>query len=253
MFEHQDREEYFEQLIASAATFLVDGGEFDAANVILSCRIEEIEHGSSSFSGDRTLSSGYIKLRGPRSALDIINDHKHQMYEPVHRALQASLPHDSWLEPLSARLELANVSHGWREDLAEIARGRSVANQASNAQHVKTWERLRFRSMSEVKIAQALDRAGVMFLPLCMVRLASPEGRVNREPDFLVCVEGKWGILEVDGEPFHPPQRATEDHERDRLFRNYGVRVVEHYDATKCFRDPDAIVAEFLGLVDRTS
>lgn len=77
-------------------------------------------------------------------------------------------------------------------------------NQAVEAVSARIWNNLRFRSESEVRIAQALDRAGVLFLPNCKARLGSPEGRRNRESDFMICYEGKWGILEMDGEPFHP-------------------------------------------------
>jgi hypothetical protein len=66
------------------------------------------------------------------------------------------------------------------------------------------WQNLSFSSVSEVKIAQALDRVGVLFFPNCRGRLTTTQGRRNRECDFLVCYEGIWGILEVDGEPYHP-------------------------------------------------
>jgi very-short-patch-repair endonuclease len=57
------------------------------------------------------------------------------------------------------------------------------------------------------------------------------------------------GILEVDGEPFHPPTRTVQDHERDRLFRDHGIRVVEHFDASQCFEAPDKVVERFLRLL----
>ena len=72
---------------------------------------------------------------------------------------------------------------------------------------------------------------------------------MNREPDFLVCLGGKWGILEVDGEPFHPASRTVEDHERDRLFKQHGIRVVEHFDATKCYEAPQTVVKKFLEIL----
>jgi hypothetical protein len=130
----------------------------------------------------------------------------------------------------------------------EIARGRDVHNQAVR-QAPKTWRNLRFRSESEVRIAQALDRADVLFLPNCLARLGVTDDRKNREADFLVCAAGKWGILEVDGEPFHPPSRTVHDHTRDRLFKEHGIRVVEHFDASECFERPDDVVARFLKLL----
>ena len=80
-----------------------------------------------------------------------------------------------------------------------------------------------------------------MFLPNCKARVGRSTNRLNREPDFLVCYKGKWGILAVDGEPSHPSTRTVEDHERDRLFRLSGVQVVEHFDAAECFENADRV------------
>ncbi len=114
------------------------------------------------------------------------------------------------------------------------------------------WNGLNFRSQSEHLIAEALERAKVMFLPNSRVRLGTVK-RGTMEPDFLICHKGKWGILEVDGEPFHPPTRTTQDHRRDRGFQNHGVKLVHHYDATECRTNPDKVVAEFLGLLEKVT
>ena len=66
----------------------------------------------------------------------------------------------------------------------------------------------------------------------------------RREPDFLVCQEGRWGILEVMGEPFHPPQTAMQD--RKRLFDDFGIRIVEFYSASRCYQEPDSVADDFL-------
>jgi very-short-patch-repair endonuclease len=88
-----------------------------------------------------------------------------------------------------------------------------------------------------------------MFFPNSRARLRiSDKAMGNREPDFLVCADGHWGILEVDGDPWHPPERAAQEHERDRLFRRQGLKV-ERYSADRCFEAADAVVAEFLGLL----
>jgi hypothetical protein len=113
-----------------------------------------------------------------------------------------------------------------------------------------TWKNLSFSSVSEVKIAQALDRVGVLFFPNCRGRLNTTEGRRNRECDFLVCYEGIWGILEVDGEPFHPASRAAEDHKRDGFFLDHGVWV-HRFDSNECFKYPDDVVQRFLQRLKR--
>mgnify|MGYP001491150943 CR=1 FL=1 len=77
----------------------------------------------------------------------------------------------------------------------------------------------------------------------------NPDERVRREPDFLVCKEGHWGILEVDGEAFH--QTAAQDHSRDALFLRHGIRCVRHYSATTCFEEAPDVIADFLRIMDK--
>jgi hypothetical protein len=113
---------------------------------------------------------------------------------------------------------------------------------------LRTWKNLHFRSQSEIRIAEAFDRAGILFFPNCRGRVGSAT-RENREADFLVCHDGKWGILEVDGEPFHPASRTVEDHARDRVFREHGILLVEHFDATECYNQADDVVARSLRLL----
>lgn len=112
---------------------------------------------------------------------------------------------------------------------------------------------LPFRSKTEIKVAEAFDREGVLFFPNCRARLngTTPPGpqhaaRRTYEPDFLVCAGGRWGILEVDGKPYHPPERAEVDEERDRLFQAHGVRFTKRYDAGDCWTDPEGVVRDFL-------
>ena len=248
----EDKDVYYESILAGAVTFLVEGNEHDAASsVLLSCTIERIDYGTVSRSGDDEMTSVSIRLRGPRVACDVINDKDHAVAKCVDRALQNILPHGQYLRSLDVRMTLAEVDAGWRSELTEIARGKGVHNQAT-ATASKAWRGLRFRSVSEIRIAEALDRVAVLFFPLCLGRLTEAGQRKTREPDFLVCEGGKWGILEVDGEPFHPPQRAVQDHQRDRLFKAHGVRIVEHYDATECYEQPDSVVAGFLELLQRS-
>jgi hypothetical protein len=113
------------------------------------------------------------------------------------------------------------------------------------------WKGMHFRSKTERRVAQALDRANVAFFPNARGRLGvGADHRENREPDFLVIADGKIGIFEVDGDDFHPPDRASADHDRDRLFRRQGIRVVERFSAVECWEDSDRVVAEFLRLLD---
>ena len=244
-----------ERLTASAARFLIDGGEENSANVLLACTLHVRYSGDSWWAGDERLDGVHVELAGPRTAHDLLHaDLENPVAAQIRKAIEAVLPTHTYIRHFSPKAELVDISPDWRGDLSEIARGRQVNNQGPayrNGQAPITWNNLNFRSVSERRIAEALDRAGVLFFPNCVARLGENSDRKNREPDFLVCHSRKWGILEVDGEPFHPPSRTTQDHERDRLFRSYGIRVVEHYDASRCYEDPAGVVKEFLELMDR--
>jgi uncharacterized protein YjbI with pentapeptide repeats len=120
--------------------------------------------------------------------------------------------------------------------------------QRSNST-IHTWERLRFRSKTEIKIAEALDRTGVLFLPNSLARLTTAKGRENKEADFLICYNGKWGVLEVDG-PFHTAERRVEEQERERIFKKNGIKVVERFDAERCYNNPDEVVQEFFNMIE---
>ena len=128
---------------------------------------------------------------------------------------------------------------------------RSLYKTPLNQPRKVEWQNLSFSSVSEVKIAQALDRIGVLFFPNCRGRLTTTEGRRNRECDFLICYEGIWGILEVDGEPYHPASRAAQDHKRDGFFLDHGVWV-HRFDANECFKCPDGVVRRFLERLTRS-
>ncbi|MEA5530593.1 pentapeptide repeat-containing protein [Dolichospermum sp. UHCC 0684] len=114
---------------------------------------------------------------------------------------------------------------------------------------IHTWENLRFRSKTEIKIAEALDRTGVLFVPNSLARLNTPKGRENKEADFLICYHGKWGVLEVDG-PFHTAERRVEEQEKERIFKKNGIKVVERFDSERCYNNPDEVVQEFFKMIE---
>jgi hypothetical protein len=105
---------------------------------------------------------------------------------------------------------------------------------------------LRFRSLAEIQIYEALKGRHVLFFPNPAAVLGGRDKEGKKEPDFLVCLDGRWGLLEVMGETFHPSATAPRDHERARLFKDYGLVVVEFYAAARCLREADAVVEDFL-------
>jgi len=103
---------------------------------------------------------------------------------------------------------------------------------------------LRFRSRTETRIYDALKKQSVLFFANATAVLGGKN--IKREPDFLVCQNGRWGILEVMGEQYHPSTTAMRDHDRARLFKDYGLYYIEFYAADKCYTDPDGVVTDFL-------
>ncbi|MFH1112924.1 MAG: hypothetical protein V1792_03300 [Pseudomonadota bacterium] len=237
-------------ILASAARFLIEGGEEDAASVLLSCSLAFWQSGDAWFVGDETREALHVKLTGPRAAYEILNDSNHSITQAIWRALEAVLPENTYIKHFTAHVQHIAIDPNWREELLQIARGLGVHNQAAQGRALRVWNNLFFRSQSEIRIAEALDHAGVLFFPNCRGRLGVGT-RENREADFLICHDGKWGILEVDGEPFHPPSRTVQDHARDRMFREHGIRLVEHFDATECYNKADDVVRRFLSLLER--
>ena len=240
-----------ERLHASAVAFLLEGGEEEAAGVLLGCSLSAWPVGQEWDEGSVQVGLR-VELAGPREVYEVLRNGVNPVTVAIREAIAAVLPAYLVIDDLSARAEMVDVDPGWRRRLLEAARGDRVHNQAGGNGAAHVWHGLRFRSRSEMIIAQALDRAGVMYLANCLARLGPPPDRLTREADFLVCCDGRWGILEVDGEPFHPATRAAEDHERDRLFRLQGVSAVEHFDAGECRRDADGVVRRFLEVLEKT-
>ena len=109
------------------------------------------------------------------------------------------------------------------------------------------WKGMIFRSQTEVRIAKTLDHRGIFFIPPTRVRLSAGKGdRQSRELDFVICHEGKWGVLEVDG-PFHD---AKLDAERDKLLRAHGIRSIQRFSADRCYQTPHAVIDQFLHVLD---
>jgi len=242
----EQQKRYADRLLASAVQYLIQGQENDAAVLLLFC--------SASISTRRSGAGEQvtIHLTGPRSAHEVLSNWDHPLRQQIYAAFTAIVPAPAELEYMTARMQLVEITDpDWRQELLEIAEGRGVHNQGVEIPNRKivTWGNLRFRSETEARVARALDAVGVLFLPNCLSRLnLAPERRATREADFLVCHNGKWGILEVDG-PFHP--RADEDHVRDRMFRRHGIREIERYNWQRCFDDAPSVVQDFLTLLDR--
>jgi hypothetical protein len=271
-----------DQLLASAVTFLLDGGDEKAATVLLSCTLtyqenrgleeKDVFWEAARVDGwqpgpiDRT-----IMLTGPRVIYELLAPlNSPNYYDPEYRLRFSEASQekfrigDSLMGAFCAfvgsdfemlvRANSVTVTEHWREELLALLRGDTITNQGlpgGSQRAILSWNGLRFRSQTEIRIAQELDRRKVLFLPNCLARLGLRE-RQNREADFLICAEGKWGILEVDGDLAHPPTRTAEDHERDRLFQTHGILLAQHFAASECWENADGVVTKFLALLRQT-
>jgi hypothetical protein len=187
-----------------------------------------------------------IELLCAPAMLGRLRDRRDQVTQSIYRSLCDALPDNIKADSVVCNPVQSAIGPG--QDSIATHEGQPGTQQQDEGAPLE-WNGLPFQSHSEVCIARALDRAEVLYFPNCKGRLGSGHMRRNVVPDFLVCYDGKWGILEVDGEPFHPPARTAYEHERARLFKDQGIRVVEHFDASRCRSAPDAVVAEFLRIL----
>lgn len=229
------------EVLDRAVTNLRVRGDAAAADLLASCTLDVVVDAVGDVGLD--LVGPLVTAPGP---LDLAVP----LVATLAQALRDALPPDVWIEHLVARpADAARASPTPPSDLPPAAA--KPLNQAVGELAPRTWAGMRFRSESELRLAQALDRAGVLFFPDALARLGTPRARQNREADFLVCWQGAWGILEVDGAPFHGQDRGVIDTEREQLFRQHGVEVIEHADAARCFAAPERVVAAFLAILQQ--
>lgn len=236
-----------EKLLANATNFLIQGQEFNEASILLLCEINV-----SIWDESYGLTKLSIALTGNRAIYDIIQDDDNPSTIAICKAFNAVLPHDYSVGVLYGIVQLTDeFGSDWRTRMLAMIEGKMPLNQCLPIQEKPrhSWEYLLFRSAVEVTIAQTLDKYRVLFLPNCMARLGIPGSRENKEADFLVCYDGKWGILEINGDTYHV--NSAKDHNRGRLFKLHGIRVFEPYEASRCIKEPEKVVQEFLELIKK--
>lgn len=242
-------------VLMNVVRFLINGKQTTEANYLLVSTLEKV---TVEWNNDHQDNEGYrAYLRCPRFVYDVLTTDVSQKtfgvgkgpeYVNINNAFESVLSGEYEYLGMIIRPELISaVNPNWREEMVEYLRKGNVHNQVAEDEPVIVWNNLRFRSKTERVIAEELDKRGILFFPNCMARLGQVSARVNREPDFLVCHKGKWGILEIDGQQFHTS--AAKDHDRDRLFRQYGIKTIERYEASRCYNTPSKVVDEFLSLL----
>lgn len=155
------------------------------------------------------------------------------------------------------RIKLSQPNPDWEAQTRALLTQGGGTNQGAISELVKqrrgeqmlTYHELKFASASEIRIAQELERRGVLFFPLA-VGVVSETGvgyKDRREVDFLVCQDGAFGVLEVS---YHP-NRYEQDSEKNAWIKRHGVLCVEHYSAERCYNQSSDVVNEFLAVLAR--
>jgi hypothetical protein len=118
------------------------------------------------------------------------------------------------------------------------------------------WGGMYFRSPVEVKIAEALDKRGLLFFGNARGRIGGQGSPVSTssgwltgrlEIDFLVFHKGKCISLEIDGKHHQEDIQTQRDYIRDRLLLREGIATAR-FTAQECMQSPDTAIEEFLNL-----
>ena len=171
-----------------------------------------------------------------------------QAYKDAIQSASSSFEHINAFS-IQIRAALSEQFEGWRSTLeAGIKGDTEPLNQGTLGPHHGnfSWNGLRFRSQSEIAVSRELSSRKILYFPLP----AAVRGITKLEPDFLICHKGQWGVLEVHGEPFHPPERNVEEQKRARWLEFGGVITVQSFDSGRCFNDASSVVDEFLQLLE---
>lgn len=152
-------------------------------------------------------------------------------------------------------LKLLEVEEGWQNIVKNLIVNAQTPNQGTvtekmflqRAQDPLLYNQMKFGSHSEIRIAQELEKRKVMFfpLPLAVRRDTGNFYDDHREPDFLICDNGVWGVLEV---AYHP-DRYEKDAEKAAWFKKSGILCVEHYTAERCYNNASEVVEQFLSIL----
>jgi hypothetical protein len=181
------------------------------------------------------------------------DENDHDAYDPsvLEGAFIAALPSRVTGVTIIAKMRNVPVDDDWRSEFANLVRS-SPRNQGTvpgvpPAGFVGA-DGLRYRSKTEIRLADELLARGILYMPLGVVARRN-KGRVERnEPDFVIFHGGRTGVLEVHGAPFHPPARAVEEEARALPFKLQGVRH-HMFDSELVYNHPGDVIDTFLELL----
>lgn len=157
------------------------------------------------------------------------------VYERIRQRTMEITNRNGWaVTDVSVHRVLPTLSNDWRakQREREAAMAEGITNQARrpNKPGLPSEDGFVFRSTAEVAVyrvlkkmqANARDGFGFTILALPLARLQA--GNVV-EPDFVIAINQRIGVIEVDG-PHHKGRRVA-DTTRERLFRPSGIWMFE--------------------------
>ncbi len=157
--------------------------------------------------------------------------------------------------PVNYRVKLLEIEEDWKKTIKFLITKSKELNQGRVSEIVFTrkgkemlvYNEMKFASQSEIRIAQELENRGILFFPLPLaVKCETGEFyKDHREADFLICLDGTFGILEI---AYHQ-HRYEQDKEKDAWFKKSGILCIEHYTAERCYKHPSTVVNEFLNIL----
>ncbi|HEX9414431.1 MAG TPA: hypothetical protein VF916_13075, partial [Ktedonobacterales bacterium] len=136
---------------ARAVDALRAHGDPLAADLLASCTVNLTQDEA----GDVSL-----EVVGPLVSQPGLFDLRQPMAATLGAALREALPPGVWVERLVAR-PAEEPRHTSTVSAQQVALPANGLNQAAGELAPRTWSGMRFRSESELHLAQALDRAGV--------------------------------------------------------------------------------------------
>ncbi|MGB8346041.1 MAG: hypothetical protein WCD86_14235 [Ktedonobacteraceae bacterium] len=99
-----------QSLILAAVQFLLDGSETEAASLLRTCTLENVESVDSWMDGNRQLDGLLIEVACPRPTYEILAQHSHPLRKSIENAIGAVLPSGEYLKSLRARAVSATAS-----------------------------------------------------------------------------------------------------------------------------------------------
>ncbi|MDQ0746897.1 hypothetical protein QF034_001128 [Streptomyces africanus] len=220
-----------DKVLGGSAFLLHEQGDVEVAGLAAEAELEELIPWSQS--SDYELGFKAVLRVEPH----LFAHYTEEALNKIAAAMRVTMSHGETIDEIEARPSTAQVSVDWRKQF-KAANGPAPNNQARRIrmepQHpiedglhfTNEWERRVYMVLKERQAALSdNDTIGILPLPRMKVLKSIPV-----EPDFLITYRGRVGIIEVDGHYHRGPRSRSDDHSRERLIRNAGVRQIDRID-----------------------